>query len=91
MKKKKETLAVFDFGEEPFDVSIVDRDGFIFNVLSSDGDVHLGGDDVDDVVANTFLAKVHPQLVARRATKESELFRNLLVHGNAKKPFKQKV
>lgn len=85
---EKETLAVFDLGGGTFDVSIVDRDGFIFNVLSSDGDVHLGGDDVDEAIANALLSKVHPQLVARRANKESELYRNLLVHAeNAKKTF----
>lgn len=83
---QKETLAVFDLGGGTFDVSIVDRDGYIFNVLSSDGDVHLGGDDVDDAVASFLLTKVHPQLVARRASKDSELFRNLLVCAeNAKK------
>ncbi|WP_397601123.1 Hsp70 family protein [Silvanigrella sp.] len=85
-KNDKETLAVFDFGGGTFDVSIVDRDGFVFNVLSSEGDVHLGGDDIDDAVAQFLLTKVHPQLVARRALKDSELYRNLLVHAeNAKK------
>lgn len=56
-KVQKETLAVFDFGGGTFDVSIVDRDGFVFNVLSSEGDVHLGGDDVDEAIANFFLEK----------------------------------
>lgn len=85
-KNDKETLAVFDFGGGTFDVSIVDRDGFVFNVLSSEGDVHLGGDDIDDAVAQFLLTKVHPQLVARRALKDSELYRNLLVLAeNAKK------
>jgi len=85
-KNDKETLAVFDFGGGTFDVSIVDRDGFVFNVLSSEGDVHLGGDDIDDAVAQFILTKVHPQLVARRALKDSELYRNLLVLAeNAKK------
>lgn len=84
-KIEKETLAVFDFGGGTFDVSIVDRDGFVFNVLSSEGDVHLGGDDIDDAVVNFFLTKVHPQLVARRASKDSELFRSLLVHAEQAK------
>jgi len=84
----KETLAVFDFGGGTFDVSIVDRDGFIFNVLSSEGDIHLGGDDLDEAIANFLLTKVHPQLVARRSSKDSELYRNLLVIAeNAKKIF----
>ena len=84
-KINKETLSVFDFGGGTFDVSIVDRDGFIFNVLSSEGDVHLGGDDVDEAIANYLLTKVHPQLVARRTSKDSELFRNLLIHAEEAK------
>ncbi|WP_161597593.1 Hsp70 family protein [Fluviispira multicolorata] len=76
---EKETLAVFDLGGGTFDVSIVDRDGLIFNVLSSEGDVHLGGDDIDEAIANSLLEKVHPQLVARRSSKASELYRNLLI------------
>ena len=88
-KIQKETLAVFDFGGGTFDVSIVDRDGFVFNVLSSEGDVHLGGDDVDDAIANFFLTKVHPQLVARRTQKDSELYRNLLVYAEEAKKILQ--
>ncbi|MGY3803878.1 Hsp70 family protein [Pigmentibacter ruber] len=85
---EKESLAVFDLGGGTFDVSIVDREGYIFNVLSSDGDIHLGGDDVDEAVAGFLLTKVHPQLLARRAAKDSEMFRNLLVIAeNAKKTF----
>ncbi|WP_186645827.1 Hsp70 family protein [Fluviispira vulneris] len=78
-KTEKETLAVFDLGGGTFDVSIVDRDGLVFNVLSSEGDVHLGGDDIDEAIANSLIEKVHPQLVARRSSKSSELYRNLII------------
>lgn len=77
---QSENLAVFDLGGGTFDVSIVERDGLIFNVLSSEGDVRLGGDDLDEALAQHMRASVIPQITARRATKTSELFRKLLWH-----------
>ncbi|MCA2960796.1 MAG: Hsp70 family protein [Silvanigrellales bacterium] len=74
-----ELLAVFDLGGGTFDVSIVERDGLVFNVLSSEGDVELGGDDFDLALARHLLENVEPVLSARRATEDSDLFRNLLV------------
>lgn len=74
-----EILAVFDLGGGTFDVSIVEREGLVFNVLSSEGDVELGGDDFDLALARHLLGSVQPVLSARRATEDSELFRNLLV------------
>jgi molecular chaperone DnaK len=81
-----ENLAIFDLGGGTFDVSIVERHDLTFNVLSSEGDVHLGGDDVDELIAEHFLKKVEPPFVARRASKESALYRKILIHAqNAKK------
>ncbi|HUX00395.1 MAG: molecular chaperone DnaK [Phycisphaerae bacterium] len=46
-KKKNEKLAVFDFGGGTFDVSILDVGEGVFEVKATNGDTHLGGDDLD--------------------------------------------
>lgn len=54
-KKKNARIAVFDLGGGTFDVSILDVGDGVFEVLSTNGDGHLGGDDFDDRIIN-FLA-----------------------------------
>ena len=49
-KKKNEKIAVFDFGGGTFDVSILDVGDGVFEVLSTNGDTHLGGDDIDQIL-----------------------------------------
>src|SRR5712671_4955997 len=49
-KKKDETIAVYDFGGGTFDISILDVAEGVFEVLATNGDTHLGGDDFDQVV-----------------------------------------
>jgi len=51
-KKKEEKVAVFDFGGGTFDISILDIGENIVEVLSTNGDTHLGGDDLDEVLIN---------------------------------------
>ena len=57
-KKKNETIMVFDLGGGTFDVSILDVGDGVFEVRSTSGDTHLGGDDFDkrivDWVAEEF-------------------------------------
>jgi len=55
-KKKNEKIAVFDFGGGTFDISILDVGDGVFEVLSTNGDTHLGGDDCDKVLID-FLAE----------------------------------
>lgn len=81
----QETLAVFDLGGGTFDVTIVDKHDLAFNVLSSEGDVNLGGDDLDEALADFFLSQVKPDFIARRANKDSDLYRHLLVHAEKTK------
>jgi molecular chaperone DnaK len=52
-KKKDQKIAVFDLGGGTFDISILDvgADG-LFQVKSTNGDTHLGGDDFDEVLIN---------------------------------------
>ncbi len=47
-KKKDETIAVFDFGGGTFDISILEVGEGVVEVKSTNGDTHLGGDDLDE-------------------------------------------
>src|SRR5687767_14088428 len=49
-KKKEETIAVFDFGGGTFDISILEVGEGVVEVKSTNGDTHLGGDDIDEVL-----------------------------------------
>ncbi len=49
-KKKDETIAVYDLGGGTFDISILELGGGTFQVKSTNGDTHLGGDDIDQKV-----------------------------------------
>ena len=51
-RKRNEKVAVFDFGGGTFDISILDIGDNVFEVLSTNGDTHLGGDDLDAVLIN---------------------------------------
>ena len=46
-KKKDETIAVFDFGGGTFDISILEVGDGVVEVKSTNGDTHLGGDNID--------------------------------------------
>lgn len=45
-------IAVFDLGGGTFDISILEFGGGVFEVLSTNGDTHLGGDDFDQIIIN---------------------------------------
>jgi len=51
-KKKNEKIAVFDLGGGTFDVSILEVGEGVFEVLSTSGNTHLGGDDIDQILLN---------------------------------------
>jgi len=51
-KKKNEVVLIFDLGGGTFDVSILEVGDEVFEVLSTSGDTHLGGDDFDQVIVN---------------------------------------
>ncbi|WP_375239165.1 molecular chaperone DnaK [Aurantibacter sp.] len=51
-KGTDQKIVVFDFGGGTHDVSILELGDGVFEVLSTDGDTHLGGDDVDDKIIN---------------------------------------
>jgi molecular chaperone DnaK len=51
-KKENETILVFDLGGGTFDVSVLDVGEGVFEVRSTNGDTHLGGDDRDQRIVN---------------------------------------
>lgn len=53
--KKDEKIAVFDLGGGTFDVSILELGDGVFEVKSTNGDTHLGGEDFDNRIVNYFL------------------------------------
>jgi len=57
-KKTQGTIAVYDLGGGTFDISILKLKDGIFEVLSTNGNTHLGGDDFDRKVANLLLREI---------------------------------
>ncbi len=53
--KKDEKIAVFDLGGGTFDVSILELGDGVFEVMSTNGDTHLGGEDFDNIIVNFLL------------------------------------
>ena len=51
-KKNEEKIVVFDLGGGTFDVSILELGDGVFEVKSTNGDTHLGGEDFDNVIVN---------------------------------------
>lgn len=54
-KHKDEKIAVFDLGGGTFDVSVLELGDGVFEVKSTNGDTHLGGEDFDNRIVNYFL------------------------------------
>ncbi|MBL8028562.1 MAG: molecular chaperone DnaK [Fibrobacteres bacterium] len=56
-KKKNEIVAIYDFGGGTFDISILEIGDGVFEVKSTNGDTHLGGDDLDQVLIDHLAAE----------------------------------
>jgi molecular chaperone DnaK len=56
-KQNEEKIAVYDFGGGTFDISILEVGENVVEVISTNGDTHLGGDDVDDVIIEYLVAE----------------------------------
>ena len=56
-KKKDEKIAVFDFGGGTFDISILELGDGVFEVKSTNGDTHLGGDDIDQALVEFLIGE----------------------------------
>ena len=57
-KEKDEKVAVFDFGGGTFDITILELNDDVFEVISTNGDTALGGDDIDQVLFNFVSEKI---------------------------------
>src|SRR5262249_50052015 len=60
-KRKQGRIAVYDFGGGTFDISILKLSEGIFEVLSTSGDTHLGGDDIDEILIRLVLHEIRGQ------------------------------
>src|SRR5664279_2557011 len=56
-KKKDEIIAVYDFGGGTFDISILEVGENVVEVVSTNGDTHLGGDDIDQRIMDWLIAE----------------------------------
>lgn len=56
-KKKDQTIAVYDFGGGTFDISILEMGEGVVEVKSTNGDTHLGGDDIDQKVQDWLVSE----------------------------------
>lgn len=60
-QKTQGTIAVYDLGGGTFDISILKLKDGIFEVLATNGDTHLGGDDFDRQLADLFVKEIREQ------------------------------
>src|SRR5690348_7224930 len=56
-KKKDQLISVYDFGGGTFDISILEVGDNIVQVIATNGDTHLGGDDIDNIVMDWLIAE----------------------------------
>ena len=68
---KDQKIAVYDLGGGTFDVSILDLGDGVFEVLSTNGDTHLGGDDFHDVIINWMADEFKSDPIALQRLKEA--------------------
>ena len=61
-KKETATIAVYDLGGGTFDISILKLHEGIFEVIATNGDTHLGGDDIDNLLIRIALDDIHGDL-----------------------------
>jgi Fe-S protein assembly chaperone HscA len=61
-KRKTGTVAVYDLGGGTFDISILKLQGGIFEVIATNGDTHLGGDDIDNLLIAVALDDIQGDL-----------------------------
>jgi molecular chaperone DnaK len=80
-KKKDEIIAVYDFGGGTFDISILEVGENVVEVLSTNGDTHLGGDDLDQRIIDYLIAEFkkdqgidisHDKMVMQRLKEAAE-------------------
>ncbi len=68
--KEKQIIAVYDLGGGTFDISILAIEGGIFEVLSTNGDTFLGGDNIDQLILSYWLEKFGIERETTRTDKQ---------------------
>ena len=72
-KKKDETIAVYDFGGGTFDVSILEVGEGVIEVKSTNGDTHLGGDNLDQRIVEWLISEFKSETGLDLASKGNEM------------------
>jgi molecular chaperone DnaK len=72
-KKKDETIAVYDFGGGTFDISILEVGEGVIEVKSTNGDTHLGGDNIDQRIVEWLIAEFKTESGLDLASKGNEM------------------
>jgi molecular chaperone DnaK len=72
-KKKDETIAVYDFGGGTFDISILEVGEGVIEVKSTNGDTHLGGDNLDQRIVDWLIAEFKQEFGLDLASKGNEM------------------
>jgi len=83
--EESKTIAVYDLGGGTFDISILSINNGIFEVLSTNGDTYLGGDDFDRVIINHWLVEAGLSIDDLQANKS--LSQALRLHAEAAKKY----
>ena len=76
-KKKDEKIAVYDFGGGTFDISILDIGDGVFEVKATNGDTHLGGDDLDQAIIEWLAAEFKKEQGGIDLTKDAMALQRL--------------
>jgi len=69
-KRNRGTIAVYDLGGGTFDISILKVEDGVFQVLATNGDTHLGGDDIDRLLVEQVIAGISSRQLSPEAIQE---------------------
>jgi molecular chaperone HscA len=78
-----EIIAVYDLGGGTFDISILKIQDGIFEVISTNGDTHLGGDDFDQLIYHSFLSQL--KIDEKTLEKEKEILQKIRIEAELAK------
>ena len=78
-KKHSGVIAVYDLGGGTFDISILRVEDGVFQVLSTNGDTHLGGDDIDVLLMNKVIADVGPRFSGAGGAEATQEIRKAVI------------
>ena len=88
-KRKEGIIAVYDFGGGTFDISILRLHEGIFEVLATNGDTHLGGDDIDNLLLRIAFEDIQAEWGEDISTKSDavQLLRRAVIQAKEKLSF----